>query len=135
MCAAQAFDIKRRDKMGFHTDSKPDPRRPDQQVSVEKGSPVLSLNVGEDFMFWTVPIVNGDVIDKKQKLAYKEARGFRLVDGMGMLWPAVDDHAFKHGVWCCRDVKTGMRWSLVFRWSALPAERFRVEYPHRIVSD
>ena len=134
LAAVQAFEWWQH--MNYHCDQKRDRRRPDQPIAQAEGSPVLSLNLFEDFLFWTVPIVNGDVIDKKQKLDTKQQMCIRMSDNMSMLWPKIDDDMFKHGVWSCPSNRPGggLRYSIVFRWSnPRSVERFDLAYPHRIV--
>ena len=136
MVAVQPFDLKRRDKMGYHTDSKPLARAKHAEVAQAQGAPVLTLNLYEDFMFWTIPIINGDVIDKKQRLDYKQQVCIRMSDGVSMMWPEADDHAFKHGVWPCPCMSdASVRVSVVYRWSnpERPLQRFALEYPHRML--
>ena len=94
----QFFDLSKRQKMSYHTDSRPDKRKPDQICGQEKGSPVITVNLHTDFYFWTVPIVDGDVINPKMKLDYGDERAVILQDGVCMLWPECDDHKFKHAV-------------------------------------
>ena len=49
-----------------------------------------------------------------------------------MLWPEVDNHNNKHGVWPPRGMHEGLRVSVVFRWTSDVAP-FSVHAPYRIV--
>ena len=131
----QSFEMgHRRDKMGYHTDSRPNPKRRDDSdyvIAQEQGSPVLLLNLGSDFMYWTVRIVDGGVIDRRMSL--KDQVCIRLRDEELLAWLVEDDHAFKHGVWPPPDVREGMRWSVVCRWSSVRVVEHANEWPYRRV--
>jgi hypothetical protein len=129
--------FKKGEKMNYHTDTRPNKKRKlDKQVlATQMFAPTLSLNLFDDFLFWSIPIVEGTVVDARQSLDYRSQRCIRLSDGMSMCWPMSDDHAFKHGVWPCPSMRdAAVRVSVVYRWSN-PAlvESFELEYPYRIV--
>ena len=128
----QPYCLQRRDFMAYHTDTKRDPRRSQQQIAVEEHSPVLLLNVGTDFMYWTREIINGNSVDSRMSAGKQTC--IRLEHGQMLMWAWRDDQLYKHGAWPPRDVREGMRWSIVFRWSNGVSEDFYdLEYPHRII--
>jgi alkylated DNA repair dioxygenase AlkB len=133
LCAVQYF--RGRAAMGWHTDCRPDPRRKDQLLGQQPGSPVLSLNLFEDFLFCTVPIRDGDAVDKKMKLIHNEEQAILLKHGDAMMWPASDDQTHKHRVVPPPGHLTTLRVSIVCRFSndARPKLRFAPQFPYRIV--
>lgn len=128
----QPYCLSRRDFMGYHTDTRRDPRRPEQQIAVEDGSPVLLLNLGSDFLYWTRELEPGTAVDPRQGAGRQTC--IRLEDGQMLLWPERDDHTHKHGAWPPPDVREGTRWSVVFRWSnGVSADLYDLAHPHRIL--
>ena len=92
---------------------------------------MLTINLFQKFNFWHVEIKEGDIMDKRMTL--EDPDFFTLDDSYAMMWPQRDDHRFKHGVWPCPEARTGVRVSIVYRWSnpALGLKRHVAEYPHR----
>ena len=84
---------------------------------------MLSLSLFDDMNFW----YHRDI-----RHTGGVQRAFTLSDGMAMMWPTLDDHLNKHGVWPLKGVREGMRVSLVFRWSSRVAP-FDPKPPYRIV--
>ena len=128
--------------MGWHTDSRPTPGYTNQIISQKPGSPVLSLNLFEDFLFCTVPIQDGGVVDKQMTLKHSEAHAILLKHGDVMMWPVEDDHSHKHSVRpppACDQARFGppLRVSVVARFSndARPKRRFAPEFPYRILEE
>ena len=124
-----------RANMGWHTDSRPDPRRQDQLVAQQPGSPVLSVNLFDDFLFCTVPIQDGDSVDKKMQLRHSEEQAILLKHGDAMMWPHEDDISHKHRVVPPPGKHIELRVSLVARFSnnAVSGRRFAPEFPYRVM--
>lgn len=101
----------------------------DQTVSQATGSPTISLSLGEDFLFFFKEIIDADCIETQQQ--FKDSKCIRLSHGIILIWNAADDHKFKHGVWPPSEVRAGMRWSIVFRWSSLGADKYESSHPFR----
>ena len=116
LCAIQPFDGARGDFMNYHTDTRgaADPGRI---------APVLSLSLLDDMIFWY-----------RKYPDHIHQQGVELRDGMSMMWPVKDDHAYKHGVWFPKGVRSGKRVSVVYRWAHNPTPvRYALEYPHRVM--
>jgi hypothetical protein len=124
-----------RANMGWHTDSRPDSRRQDQVVAQQPGSPVLSVNLFDDFLFCTVPIQDGDSVDKKMQLRHSEEQAILLKHGDAMMWPHADDISHKHRVVPPPGKHIELRVSVVCRFSndAVSKRRFAPEFPYRVM--
>jgi len=110
------------------------------EVAQEQGSPVLSINLYNDFNYWVIPVIRrkDPVEGRGQTLDHSNEDCVTMDDGMAMLWPQRDDHEFQHGVWPVRKSDggsmEGVRVSIVFRWRWPGAEkRYSPEYPYRVM--
>jgi hypothetical protein len=66
----QPFKFKQ--KMNYHTDTRPNKKRKrkSEVLAALESAPTLSINLFEDFLFWTIPISDGNAVDGKQTLDY-----------------------------------------------------------------
>jgi hypothetical protein len=144
LATVQIFDLKRRTKMSYHSDSWPgNGKSMDTEVAQEQGSPVLSVNLFHEFNYWTIPVMRfKDPVEGsnrwRQKLDTDNEDCVTMEDGTAMLWPQKEDHDFQHGVWPVpkRDggAMEGKRVSIVFRWRWPGAQkRYSLEYPYRVL--
>ena len=121
--------------MGWHTDARPTPRRKDQDPQQAPGSPVLTLNLFEDFLFCTVPIKDGGLINKQMELVMDKVACVLLKHGDAMIWPAVDDNSHTHSVAPPPGRKSAnrLRVSIVYRYSnpRRPKRQHESDYPYR----
>ena len=120
MIAVQPFDLARGDFIKYHSDGQS--QWEGQTISMQEGAPVITLNLFNDFNFWYHP--NG-------KLGSHQ-RCVHLRDGMAYMWPWSDDCLHKHGAWKPIGVRSGVRVSIVWRWSSMLA-RFDHGPPFRVV--
>jgi hypothetical protein len=95
---------------------------------------VLTLNLFEDFLFCTVPIRDGDVISRVMELVHEKECCILLKHGDAMIWPAEDDTTHKHAATPPPGQKSGLRVSLVYRFSnpERPKSRYASEFPYRL---
>ena len=101
----QWFNLKTRAKMSYHSDSWPGNGKPWTRRSLRSRAHRFSLSTfsttsttgsfhiqyAEEKTPWTR--------STKQKLDYDNEDCVTMDDGMAMLWPQKEDHAFQHGVW------------------------------------